>query len=192
MILSLNQWVKLIDTGPPREINCVKPDPSDVVLFTDGYTPDQRKKETGVSRVGAVLFARGFRLPAQFGEIVPVQVIQTWFPTATQICMIELVATVLAFHSFKDHLRGKAVLLLVDSEAVEGALVTGYSARTDLCELVGVFWDLVLELKALVYIDRVPTDANWSDGSSRDKLWIGEQLGWKAVPALWPLKIWVK
>ena len=106
--------------------------------------------------------------------------------------MIELVATVLAFHTFGDYLRGRTVLLLVDSEAVEGALVKGYSARSDLCELVGVFWDLVLDLKCLVYIDRVPTDANCSDGSSRDKLWIGERLGWKTVPAQWPIKIYFK
>jgi hypothetical protein len=72
---------------------------------------------------------------------------------------------------------------------VEGALVKGYSSRSDICELVGVFWDLVLELQSLVYIDRVPTDANCSDGASRDKLWIGEKLGWKTVPAQSPIKV---
>jgi hypothetical protein len=192
LLLALNQWVKLISNGPPREINPMRPAPSEVVIFTDGYTPDQRKKETGFSRVGAVLFAKHCSLPAQFGEIVPDQVIQTWLPRSTQICMVELVATVLAFHTFKEYLRGRTGLLLVDAEAVEGALVKGYSARSDLCELVGVFWDLVLELKALVYIDRVPTDANCSDGSSRDKLWIGERLGWKTVPAQWPVQVWLK
>ena len=170
VLLALNQWIKLISYGPPREINPCKPAPSDVVLFTDGYTPDRRKKESGHSRDGAALFAMLFKFTAQFGEFFPTQVIQTWLPRSIQIGMIELVATVLAFHAFKDYLHGRTVLLLVDSEAVEGALVKGYSARSDLCELVGVFWDLVLELTCLVYIVRVPTDANCSDGSSRDKL----------------------
>ena len=158
-------------------------------VFTDGFTPDHRRKEEGLSRIGAVLFDRSCAAPAQFGDVVPQQVILTWLPRATQICMIESEAVVVAFHTFKAYLKGKTVLLLVDSEAVEGALVKGYSSRSDICELVGVFWDLVLELQSLVYIDRVPTDANCSDGASRDKLWIGEKLGWKTVPAQWPIKV---
>ena len=142
--------------------------------------------------MGAVMFSRTCALPAQFSEVVPIEVIRHWLPRSTQICMVELVATVLALHTFKAYLKGKTVLLLVDAEAVEGALVKGYSARSDLCELVGVFWDIVLDLKALVYIDRVPTDANCSDAPSRDKLWIGEALGWKTVPAQWPLQVWFK
>ena len=103
---------------------------------------------------------------------------------------VELVATVVALHTLKDYVRDKTVLLLVDAEAVEGALVKGYSSRSDLCELVGVFWDIVVDLRTLVYIDRVPTDANCSDAPSRDKLSIGEILGWKTVPAQRPLQVW--
>ena len=95
----------------------------------------------------------------------------------------------LALHTFRDYLFRKTHTLLVDAEAVEGALVKGYSARSDLCELVGIFWDLVLELKVLVYIERVPTDANHSDPPSRDKLKIGEALGWKSVKATWPKNV---
>ena len=138
------------------------------------------------------MFARDRAMPAQFGEVVPDDVIRTWLPRATQRCMVELLATAVAFKTFKDYLANKTVLLLVDAEAVEGALVKGYSARSDLCELTGVFWDIVLDLKSLVYIDRVPTDANCSDGSSRDKLWIGQAVGWKTVPAQWPLQVLFK
>lgn len=81
-------------------------------------------------------------------------------------------------------------MIFVDSEAVEGALVKGYSARSDLCELVGVFWQMALELRLNVYIDRVPTDANCSDCPSRNKLAIGEALGWKTVLARWPKNVW--
>jgi hypothetical protein len=100
------------------------------------------------------------------------------------------VATVIALHTFRDYLRDRSVLLLVDAEAVEGALIKGYSARSDLCELVGIFWDLALDLKALVYIDRIPTDANCADPPSRDKLAVGEALGWKSVLARWPAQVW--
>jgi hypothetical protein len=135
------------------------------------------------------MFGRELKLPSQFCEVVPPAVIAKWLPRETQICMVELVATVLALHTFRDYLRDKTLILLVDAEAVEGALVKGYSARSDLCELVGIFWDLVLELRVLVYIDRVPTDANCSDAPSRDKLKIGEALGWKTIKATWPVNV---
>jgi hypothetical protein len=188
--LSLAQWSKLVNNGPPREINPLRSASADVVIFTDGFTPDQRKNEKGASRIGATVFCRCAAVPAQFGAVVPQEVIDKWLPRATQICMVELVATVVALHTFEAYLRGKTVLLLVDAEAVEGALVKGYSSRSDLCELVGVFWDIVVELRALIYIDRIPTDANCSDPPSRDKFLIGEELGWKTVPAHWPKQVW--
>ena len=39
-------------------------------------------------------------------------------------------------------MQGMKVLLFVDSEPVEGALVKGYSARSDMCLLTGMFWRL--------------------------------------------------
>ena len=129
-------------------------------------------------------------MPAQFGAVAPQSVIDDWLPRATQICMVELVATVVALHTFEAYLRGKTVLLLVEAEAVEGSLVKGYSSRSDLCKLVGVFWDIVVELRALVNLDRVPTDYNCSDPPSRNKFSIGDKLGWKTVPAHWPQLVW--
>ena len=138
----------------------------------------------------AVLFARRCAQPAQFFEEVPQEVLDAWIPRKTQICMVELVGVVIAMETFRDYLRGKSVILLVDAEAVEGALVKGYSARTDVCELIGKFWDLALELDCSIYIDRVSTDANCADNPSRNKLQIGEALGWKTISARWPRAVW--
>ena len=104
--------------------------------------------------------------------------------------MVELVGAVVAMETFRDYLKDKSVILLVDAEAVEGALVEGYPAREDICELIGKFWDHALELNCSVYIDRVPTDANCADNPSRNKLKIGESLGWKTVLARWPTSVW--
>ena len=71
--------------------------------------------------------------------------------------------------SICNELRGKKVILFVDSECVEGALVKGYSAKEDLCWLNAVFWQQALDMDALFYIDRVSTDANISDGPSRGR-----------------------
>ena len=186
---ALCQWIKLIMAGPPREIKPLNPARSDVVIFTDGFAPDPRKKEKGLCSVGCVIFPRFAARPVQFFEVVPQTVIDKWLPRVTQICMIELLAPVLALETFQDYVRGKNVLLLVDAEAVEGALVKGYSSKEDLCELLGVFWDLALALRCAIYIDRVPTDANCSDKASRGDLELGRQLGWLTAQACWPKQV---
>ena len=54
--------------------------------------------------------------------------------------------------------------MLIDSEPVESALVTGFSSTVDLCELVEVCCDLVLSLQCNVFIDRISSDANSAIG----------------------------
>ena len=183
---ALKQWLRLVNEGPPRELKQVAPARADVVIFTDGFFPDPRRSEKGPARVGAVLFDRRRVHPAQFSEIVPKEVLDKWISRSTQIFMVELVATVLALETFRYYLQNTNVLLFVDAEAVEGALVKGYSSRSDVSLLVGKFWELAQELGAAIYIDRVPTDANCSDGPSRDKVDIGRRLGWLEVEARWP------
>ena len=97
-----------------------------------------------------------------------------------------MIAAVLALETFADRLRGADILLLIDSEAVEGSLIKGYSSREDLCELISVFWDLAFQLRVRVFIDRISTDANPADWPSRDKMFIGESIGWETVNVLWP------
>ncbi len=88
--------------------------------------------------------------------------------------------------TFKDLLRGSWSLLFVDSEPVQGAPVKGYSSREDMCELVGIFWQLALELRVNLYIDRVSTDANPADPPSRNRLEVGRSLGWSDKASSWP------
>jgi hypothetical protein len=74
--------------------------------------------------------------------------------------------------------RGARTLLFVDAEAIEGALVKGYSSRADICELLGLFWALVRELDLLLYVDRVPTDMNPADAPSRNEIQRCDAMGW--------------
>ena len=41
---ALEQWLRLIKVGPPRELTIVYEQKSDVVLFMDGSYPDDRKR----------------------------------------------------------------------------------------------------------------------------------------------------
>ena len=125
--------------------------------------------------------------PLQFTAVVPKHVQKKWIPRKTQIVCVEMVAPPIALETFKDRLFGADIILLIDSEAVEAALVKGYSSKEDLCELISVFWNQVFDLQArVVFIDRVATDANPPDWPSRNNLSIGEAAGWKSVPAVWP------
>ena len=40
---ALRQWLKLIDAGPPRSIDRQMSKTADVIIFTDGFTPDPRE-----------------------------------------------------------------------------------------------------------------------------------------------------
>ena len=183
---SLSHWRHLVEFGPPRPIDVRAEKPADSVIFTDGFTPDPRKRENLPDRVGAVLFDRRLTQALQFSEVIPKAAQKFWAIRKTQIVPVEMVAPILALGTFRDRLFGADLILLIDSEAVEAALIKGYSSKEDLCILISIFWDLVFELRIRVFIDRVATDANPSDWPSRGDLEKGERAGWRSVKAVWP------
>ena len=144
---SLIYWRGLIEFGPHREISLHASKRFDIVIFTDGFTPDQRKAECRTDRVGAVIFDRWDLSPKQFTEVISPSISEKWIPRRTQIVPIEMIAPILALETFRDHVRNKDVILLIDSEAVEASLVIGYSSKEDLYELVQLFWELSLEYR---------------------------------------------
>ena len=101
-------------------------------MRTDGFTPDQRKSEAGKDRVGAVMFDRRAPSPKQFTEVIPTAVSERWLVRKTQIVPTGMIAPILVLETFRDHVKNKDVLLLIDSEAVEATLVKGYSSEEDL------------------------------------------------------------
>ena len=184
--IALLHWKNLISDGPPRPIEVRRVKRSDVVVFTDGFTPDPRDEVRLPDRVGAVLFDPRLAAPLQFSEMIPKDVQRKWSPRKTQIVPVEMVAPILALETFQERLVGADVIILIDSEAVEAALVKGYSRKEDLCSLISVFWDLVFKLQCRVFLDRVSTDSNPSDWPSRDDLLTGSKAGWITVNARWP------
>ena len=154
------------------------------MIFTDGFWPDEGSAEE--PRIGAVVFDKVQGKAFCTSLTVPKNVITEWIPRKTQIAMVELIAPVVVNEVFADVLKGKKALLFVDSESVEGALVKGYSARADMSWLTAVFWDQLLDLRCLMYVDRVSTDANIADGPSRGRRREVEQGGWIERPGRIP------
>ena len=183
---ALEQWKFLVQEGPPRPIELSFSKFSDAVIFTDGFSPDPRYSEKKPDRIGAVLVDRRMACPVQFTAVVPSEVKAEWLDRKTQIAPVEMLGPIIALETFADRLVGCDVLLFVDSEAVEAALVKGYSSKSDLCDLIKIFWDIVFRLRIRVFIDRVATDANPADWPSRNDLETGAAAGWKSVRPIWP------
>jgi hypothetical protein len=93
--------------------------------------------------------------------------------------MVELLAAVLALHHYGPELSGKRLIFLIDSQAALDAIIKGYSRKDDVCGLITVFWTLVHDHNVMVYLDRVSTDANVSDGVSRSKVKEAIAIGWE-------------
>ena len=122
--------------------------------------------------------------------VVPDDLLQTWLPRKNQIALVELFAAVLVLSHFGPELSGKRVIGLVDSECALDALIKGQSKFEDIIKLVKQFWDLVAEHQIDVYLDRVSTDANPSDGLSRGKRVEAEAMGWKVENVAFPAALY--
>ena len=190
LAFALKMWRFLVTDGRPRSIDSFSNDTVDVVVFTDGSFPDGKVDEDGPPMIGALLIDVRSQESFCFEMVVPQLLIDTWIPRKNQIAMIELLAPVIVNDTFPDRLEGAKVLLLIDSEPVEGALIKGYSSKQDVCELVGVFWSQACNLQVAYYIDRVPTDGNPADFPSHGKSARLVELGCIRVEARLPVDGW--
>ena len=78
-------------------------------------------------------------------------------------------------------MRRRKLIIFVDSQSAEGALVKGGSSQEDVSELTLMYWRLIQEFEILVCVDRVPTDSNISDSCSRGSRELAKSLGWHEV-----------
>ena len=130
--------------------------------------PESSRARTHTSEsVGFFLDVRSGQAVCSKQEVAE-HVAETWLPWTSQISLVELFAPIVALFSLGNAVAGARIPTSVDSEAAEGALVRGYSARSDLCLLTGAFWALCTKLSIAPFIDRASTEANPADGPSRD------------------------
>jgi hypothetical protein len=115
-----------------------------------------------------------------------------WIPRKNQIALVEIFGAVLALSHFGPELAGKRLTMFIDSECALDALIKGQSKFSDVIKLVKVFWELVADFHVDVYLDKVSTDANPSDGVSRGKIKEAISLGWKIEAAKFDQRLEVK
>ena len=175
---AMTSWLHILDKGRPRPIREIRTGAADAIMFTDGSWPEPGDLPGTMPMVGGVVMSWWRAAPTGFSIVVPANLIRTWLPRENQIALVEIFAAVLIMAHFGHELANKRVILLVDSECALDALIKGQSKFSDVIKLVKIFWDLVADHQVDVYLDRVSTDANPSDGLSRGREEEAEGWGW--------------
>ena len=132
-------------------------------LFTDGAF------EGGKASIGAVLCDSRCTPLAWFGGLVPDSVTSDWFSDGTEhpIIQAELAAVVAAFHVWKQVLLGTNVLLWIDNEVVRFGIINAYMHPPSAMALLSPLLALEESTKVSLWVCRVPSHSNPSDGPSR-------------------------
>ena len=171
----LNLMKIFIKDAPSRTLKLDNEDPP-IILYTDASDVPER----GLNRwvVGGVLYDPLSSPHLEFFSwVVPAPVVHNWIPKTSYMGQLEILACPVAISTWHSRLSQRRVLLFVDNDSAASNLVRGYSPKTDSSALVGQFWLLAAQAKTEVYIDRVESKSNLSDGPSRLDLELVHHLG---------------
>ena len=157
---SLRLMKHFLDFSPSRKIFLDVQSP--IILYTDASDVPER-----VPRhvLGAVLLDNDSMWHTSWS--VPASIIEKWIPKKNHMSQLEILAAPLALQTWRDKLLRRDVILFIDNEGACSNLVKGYSPQTDSSAIVGQFWLMACSLELNVYVDRVESKSNPSDGPSR-------------------------
>ena len=110
-----------------------------------------------------------------------------WLPVeGHNINEAEAFAASIWVHTFGPCLHGCDVHLFIDNKAAEGSLIKGYSSSNTLAAVAGSFWTAAANSSLRMWIGRVPSRLNPSDGFSRGDFSLAELHGWQQVRPVIP------
>jgi hypothetical protein len=174
-------WCKAAATcSPPRELRLSQDGSNPILLWTDASEEPGRK--IGRHIAGAVVFSPSLPCLLYTAVVVPEEVVLKWLPKKNHIGQLEIFGGTLALDTWPDLLRDQPVIHFVDNDSATASLIKGYSPQVDSAKIVGDFWLRAARLKCFIYIDRVESKSNISDGPSRLDFTELEGLGAKWTP----------
>ena len=156
---SLKLMQQRLALGRPRELPCSH-ESRPVLLFTDGAC------EESLNTIGGLLYVDGcYRYYACH---VPKQLVELWKTSSKHvIAMVELYAVVVGRFTWKKYLDGRKAISFVDNESAKEALVKGTSHNGHFRSLLLQMEVAEQDIRAWLWISRVPSHSNPSDGPSR-------------------------
>lgn len=161
LLLALRWLLWYVRTAAPRVVRACHEE-APVLLFTDGA------HEASGTTCGAVLLRPG--QPKQcFGIRLPQWATEAWAAGGVKqlVHQAELVAVPLARHVWAEELRGRRLIVFLDSDAARFALIRGASKNWHSQVLVVVSAALEAQAGSASWHARVPGEANPADAPSR-------------------------
>ena len=150
---------------PDRSLSLLKPTQRPLLLYTDASA-------VGLNvRIGALLVCDD----ASYCTVLdpPDDLIASWKCRADSEVVItpaELFASIVAFHTFADQLRGRDILWFVDNQAAGTCFVKAGSQVPSLSLLSLRATSLMAALGCRVWAEYIPSPDNIADGLSREGL----------------------
>ena len=170
----------VITKAPSRRMNLSEVVPP-IILYTDAS--DVPDRADGRWIVGGVLIdPLDLQTIEYFHWIVPPAVVNQWHQRSNYMGQLEVLACPIALSTWKRRLFQRQVIMWIDNDSAAANLIRGYSPKGDSSNLVGHFWLLASDCQAEIYIDRVESKSNLSDGPSRLDFTFVQQLSASSTP----------
>ena len=172
---SLKLMSEFVQICKPREIKLSTP-LAPLLLYTDASDVPEREPRF---IIGGVLIDQRSSSPliSHFHWTVPQSMVDRWIPKQTYMGQLELLAGPVALSTWADSLTESKCIHFVDNDAASASLVKGYSPKSDSCEIAGAYWLQAALTSSDIYIDRVESKSNLSDGPSRLDFALLDSLG---------------
>ena len=159
----LRLLIAIAKQAPIRHLNILQPPRRPVVIYSDASF------ENGVAKCGWVVFPPEGPAVGQ-AVTVPPEWIASWEPRETQIFAAEAFCALLVPFNLPHLFQGQDLIWFVDNEAAAAAIIRGSSSSSDVDSIVQLSALLLLQLEARLWVEWINSDANPSDGLSRDGL----------------------
>ncbi len=159
---SLQVMKTLLRESPSRQISLIEQPPC--LLYTDASDVPGRSPQ---QVLGAYLFDPVDGNQSFSSSEVPPHFVELWQQRKSYMGQLEILAAFFGLSAWEAQLVDRKILLFVDNDSAASNIVRGYSPLLDSGALAGAFWVLASSMRASVYIDRVESKSNPSDGPSR-------------------------
>ena len=188
LLTSLRLMQEFLSHCPPRRLRFHTPLPP-FLLYSDASDVPERHPRFGIG--GVLVDQRLTPKLYHFSWAVPTRVVNRWVPKKSYMGQLEILAGPISISTWHECLSDAKVFHFVDNDAASSCLVRGYSPKVDSSELVGVYWLMAASSKVSIYIDRVESKSNLSDGPSRFDNSLLDRLGSLEVTPVIPQQIFL-
>jgi len=146
-----------------REVSLYRPNRKPIVIASDG-----RLDETAPPSIGVVLVDPEDGAREAVVGYVPDVLVQKWSVKEQYIALVEQSAIALGIDTFKHRLRNRDVIWFEDNAVVLSGMVKGRCHCPEVDDAMAALHLAFAMLRTRVWYEYVESDANWSDGPSRE------------------------